>query len=138
MGLKRVKNKLCKNIHSLRKKVEALIEGQIVSPAVKKKLLFSEVIEKQLTENYRVLTKPAQKRIFWKSISGYVIKKYKQKSYLKKTTSVVTYENNKSRTRLINQEFIGQQVINFLEKDEYSRLCPRKNDYVTRIYTENL
>ncbi|CAH0550600.1 unnamed protein product [Brassicogethes aeneus] len=136
MRLKRVKNKLCKNIHSPTKKVEALIEGQIVSPAVKKKLLFSEVIEKQLTENYRVLTKPAQKRIFWKCISGNVIKKYKQKSYLKKTTSVFTSEKNKSRTRLIKQEFIWQQIINFLEKDECSRLCPGKNDYVTKKHVK--
>lgn len=66
------------------KNLEELIKGQKISPGIKKKLLFGEVLTKQIRENFK------DKNVYRKvvtSVSGKVVKKYLLMTELSKTLS---------------------------------------------------
>ncbi|XP_063237276.1 uncharacterized protein LOC134539299 [Bacillus rossius redtenbacheri] len=113
-----------------RKSVARLLKGQRVTPEVKEKLLFHEVITKQVRENAAKHRKP---QTIIASICGKIIKKYRYLGYMGNI-----FERRiciRGRKRTCAKEAMrkaSECVRDFLEKDESSRLCPGKKDTVTR------
>lgn len=63
---------------SPRKKVASIVNGmKAVTPEIKKKLLFAEVISKQIKENYKAEKTNIGKRNLAQFVTGKVVKKYK-------------------------------------------------------------
>lgn len=69
---------------SLKSKVDKLLKGQKVSPEVRKKLLFHEVMVQQLKSSYQDSKSSKFKQILGRAISGKIVKKYRQLSAIKK------------------------------------------------------
>lgn len=73
---------------SPRKKVASIVNGmKAVTPEIKKKLLFAEVISKQIKENYKAEKTNIGKRNLAQFFTGKVVKKYKFAEYLVSLTS---------------------------------------------------
>ncbi|CAF4951139.1 unnamed protein product [Pieris macdunnoughi] len=106
---------------------------------VKKKLLFSEVIQNQLKENINLTTNDNEKKIFKKVLSGKVVKKYKvlnqinmkpirQSSTANKSLLDMTRKTRNDKTN----SKLEKKVAEFFEEDCNSRLCPGKKDSITK------
>lgn len=128
-----------KTVPSPIKKVDALIKDITVPPEVRKQLIFSEVLTKQLQEKADVLPKNSKEReAFHKCISGSTLRKYKMLHMAKKIlptrpkkinyTSILK-SDTKVRKIVLKQE-VQQKVIDFFEQDDVSRMCPSKRDSV--------
>lgn len=120
-----------------RKKVAKIIKGlqTKVTPEVRKKLLFAEVISKQITENYKSQKCSKDKRKVTESVSGIIVKKYKFVEYLASLTSTGSLRNKRyyRRVYLKNQMMQAKkQVVKFLSKDESSRLTAGKKETITK------
>lgn len=107
--------------------------------AVKKKLLFSEVMQSQLTKNMELTKNDNEKKIFRKVLSGKIVNKYRVLDQIKikplirsptiqKSLLDIT---RKTRTDKINLK-LEKLVIEFFEDDCNSRLCPGKKDSITK------
>lgn len=116
-----------------KKKVEKLINTQSVSPQIKKQLLFGQVLIKQLKENFKDRKKY---RKVITGVAGKIIKKYKMTSALGSILSskALRHANKAESSKLMKRkyELAKKHVVDFLEKDDNSRLCPGKRDTVTR------
>lgn len=100
--------------------------------AVKKQLLFGEVIREQLSESYKTL-KTKEKQVFKKIVNGSIIKKYKLETMCAKTFKYRSRSFvKKPRTYLQYMTYIKQKMVAFLEDDMNSRQCPGKKEYVTK------
>ena len=110
--------------------------------AVKKELLFGQVLVSQLTENMSEMKTEHEKSTFAKAVSGKVMKKYK---FMSKLSNVVSthmqrkYSTTKSfstgrskKQKEMVHAFIKENVQNFLEKDENSANAPGAKDCVVR------
>lgn len=106
---------------------------------VKKKLLFSEVIQNQLKENINLTTNDNEKKIFKKVISGKIVKKYKvlnqinikpirQSSTANKSLLDMTRKTRNDKTNSKLEKIVAE----FFEEDCNSRLCPGKKDSITK------
>lgn len=74
----RQKNKTQKNVElTPNTKVETMLQGITVPPQVKKRLLFGEVLNQELTSNFQILKDHRSKQIFTKVISGRLLRKYR-------------------------------------------------------------
>lgn len=132
-----------KRIHRIKKKsankespqrnVNKLLRGQNVTPTVKKKLLFSDVMCTQIKENFKKQKTAVEKRHFVASISGHVTKKYHYTSCLGKLSSSRLFRRRKVKENQKQeiQASIKKAVVNFLNKDENSRLCAAKKETIT-------
>ncbi|CAF4937685.1 unnamed protein product [Pieris macdunnoughi] len=103
---------------------------------VKKKLLFSEVIQNQLKENINLTTNDNEKKIFKKVLSGKVVKKYKvlnqinmkpirQSSTANKSLLDMTRKTRNDKTN----SKLEKKVAEFFEEDCNSRLCPEVQSF---------
>lgn len=126
-----------------RTKVAMLIGNDKVSPAVRRKLLFGEVLTEQLRDNFRSVRKQQlQKQMYYRILRGNIIKKY---HLLKESSSmsILKYRGftsnymkqackaNQPRGKFITEE-MKNDVIKFLESDDNSRMCPGKKECITR------
>lgn len=121
------------------KNVEKLVKNEKVSPQVKKHLFFGQVLIKQLKENLQ--DKQKYRKVIT-GVAGKIIKKYKMTS-TKMTSTLrsllsskgLRSESNRvgaSKNARVKFETTKRHIIEFLEKDENSRLCPGKKDTITR------
>lgn len=112
------------------KNVKNLVKNQNVSPQIRKKLLFNEVMIKQMKENFKDRKKY---RAVVTGIAGKIIKKYRMMSTLSKELSYnLKYDKRvKNVERKVKLRMTKKYVTSFLEKDECSRSCPGKKDTVT-------
>ncbi|XP_072946039.1 uncharacterized protein [Epargyreus clarus] len=117
-------------------KVEQVLNSPNARQTVKKKLLFAEVINQQLKDNYSSLLNNKEKRIFKRIISGKLVRKYgilqneKNMKPLRKFGQVRLLENK--RKVKASYEIMKTKIINFLQDDSNTRLCAGKRDYVTK------
>lgn len=119
--------------NSPQRTVENLIRGQNVTQAVKDNLLLGEVIKTQLKTNFQLLKDRKQKRQFCESISGKVVKKYKSLHHIRNLTSEKCMRlKNKRKDHFQKWKKIKNEITLFFEKDENSRLCPGKRDFISR------
>lgn len=106
---------------------------------VKKKLLFSEVIQNQLKENMNLTMNDNEKKIFKKVLSGKIVKKYKvlnqinmkpirQSSTANKSLLDITRKTRNDKTKSKLEKIVAE----FLEEDCNSKLCPGKKDCITK------
>ncbi|CAH0558867.1 unnamed protein product [Brassicogethes aeneus] len=118
------------------KKVDQVMNSPSARPTIKKKLLFAEVLDQQLKENFSAFPNEKEKRIFKRVISGKLVKKYgifqneKNMKPLRKFGKVGLMETK--RKVKASYEITKRKIINFLEDDSNSRLCAGKRDYVTK------
>lgn len=121
------------------RKVDALIKDIHVPPEVRKQLLYSEVLTKQLEEKADSFPKNSkEKEVFHKCISGSTLRKYKMLHMARKILPARPRERNynsilksdvKVREIVLRQK-VRQKVIDFFEQDDVSRMCPSKRDSV--------
>lgn len=80
--------------------VKKLLRGRNIGKDIRRKLLFSEVISKELSENYKKLkTSEKEKQIFTKAISGKIIKKYRLAKEVKMFLSRSIVKSNSKRCK---------------------------------------
>lgn len=115
------------------KNVRRLVQTKKLTPEIKKKLLFCEVISKQMRENFN--DKDKYRKVIT-GVAGKIVKKYKMKTVLSNILSqkMVTRQYKTSANSLGQRsqiELWRRDVTEFLERDEYSRLLPGKKDTIT-------
>lgn len=103
--------------------------------AVKKRLMFCEVLEKQLVKNKQNIVSHKEKSMHSKIISGKVLKKYKSRKILYHIVN--RYQQNKnSKTlqehRVCKENTIKHLIEQFLQKDQISGICPGKRDIIMK------
>lgn len=103
---------------------------------LKQQLLFSEVMQEQLKQNYNNIDSEKEKIMFRRVISGKLTTKYKVLNPINIKPSGPGKEgifdmSRKTRCDKIDEE-VGGNVIKFLEEDCNSRLCPGKREYISR------
>ncbi|CAH0553686.1 unnamed protein product [Brassicogethes aeneus] len=150
--LKKVKNELSKTQRRLNKyktkyfrlkqdvkkdspntKVNKLIKGVSVPLEVKKKLLFNEVLISQISENYKEVKDKSNRQKFREVLLGKDVRKYRCLGQLNFMTYKVKRSRNADKAKGIKKiKLIKGDITSFIEKDEYSRLCPGKKDTITR------
>lgn len=121
-----------------RSKVKAMLGTEKVSPHIRKKLLFGEVLTAQLANSYENMgTDRRKKKSFSSLIAGNIVKKYRMTCHSsvfsmreRRYVKAVTKDSHKKVT--VITEYIKQQVADFFENDENSRMCPGKKDCVTK------
>ena len=119
-------------------KVNALIKDIHVPPEVRKSLLFSEVLTTQLQEKADTLQKNSKEReVFQKCVSGTTLRKYKllhmAKKFLPKEKNNKSIMTSDAKVReIVLKPEVRQKVINFFERDDISRMCPAKRDFVKK------
>ena len=113
-----------------------------VPPDLRKRLVFSEVLQKQLRHNARSANGDKQKQLIAKVVSGQVIAKYrgintinricswKRFNSCRGKTDITRYER-KQRKTVIN-DCLKNKVRQFFELDSNSRMCPGRKDCVTK------
>ncbi|KAI8442439.1 hypothetical protein MSG28_005952 [Choristoneura fumiferana] len=111
-------------------KVSALLKNVQVSDLVKKKLLLSEVITKQLKNKYKNLKKHIEKKKYLQMLQPDLLKKHKLLHLAKPFFKHDRYK--KSGLKKLNAQHmkVKKDVVDFLEKDENSRMCPGKKDFI--------
>lgn len=140
----RLLEKISKKEHEItpRKKVKEIIKGVKVTTEIKKRLLFGEVLQHQLTHNFKKLRNEKSKQVFTKAVAGKILKKYRQIKQANKFLSYKIFLSNtrkRNTTELIYEkgkklyiEDLKKNVTEFLEQDVNSRLCPGKKDVIVR------
>ena len=123
-------------------KVMQFLGEEKVSPKIVKKLLFSEIREKVLVTNRDALQGNAPaKQFFDKCVSGELMKKYRVESQAKKYLPAkqgrkyqnkITVKYDRQRRNAKKIELNEAKIRKFFLKDDNSRMCPGKRDYVRR------
>ncbi|KAL4705448.1 hypothetical protein ACJJTC_012835 [Scirpophaga incertulas] len=126
-----------KAVNSPNKSVDALIKDIPVPPEVRKRLLYSEVLNTQLQEKANTFPKNSKEReVFHKCISGDTLRKYKLLHMAKrilptrskgKNDKSILKSDVKLREIVLKPE-VRQKVTKFFERDDVSRMCPAKRD----------
>ncbi|CAH0552457.1 unnamed protein product [Brassicogethes aeneus] len=117
-------------------KVDALIKNVDVTPEVRKKLLFNEVLTTQLKEKASTLKKNSKEReVFQKCVSGNMLREYKlhhmAKIFLpKERTSTSILKSDTKIREVVLKPGVRQKVIDFFQRDDVSRMCPAKRDFI--------
>jgi len=126
---------------SPRTKVRNILRRRKIPCDLRKRLEFSEVLQKQLRENAKAAKGDAQKQLVAKAICGKVIAKYRAIKTIKrfcswkrfnssrKKTLFGKYERNK-RSDVISDS-LKNKVQQFFEFDSNSRMCPGRKDCIT-------
>lgn len=126
-----------KAVNSPNKSVDALIKDIPVPPEVRKRLLYSKVLNTQLQEKANTFPKNSKEReVFHKCISGDTLRKYKLLHMAKrilptrskgKNDKSILKSDVKLREIVLKPE-VRQKVTEFFERDDVSRMCPAKRD----------
>lgn len=128
-----------KTVPSPIRKVDAVIKDVQVSHEVRKRLIYSEVLTRQLQEKADALPKNSKEReVFHKRISGNTLRKYKMLHMAKRILPArqkkrheksILKSDVKIREVVLNQ-YVLQKVVDFFEQDDVSRMCPSQRDSV--------
>ncbi|CAH0554935.1 unnamed protein product [Brassicogethes aeneus] len=121
-------------------KVDALLKNVNVPESVKKKLLFGEALTRDLETSYKDLGKKHEKKKkYYEMLKLKSLQKYKLLHASKPFFKHDTYKRQKPRKISDKMMKVKDDVIKFLEKDENSRMCPGKKDYLKskNDYSEN-
>lgn len=114
-----------------------------VPPQVRKHLLFGEVLSTQLKTNATSLPKNSKEReVFQKCVSGTDIRKYKllhmAKTFMPKEKNNKTILKSDKKVReLVLKPDVRQTIKDFFQKDDVSRMCPGKRDFVKKMVLRN-
>ena len=122
-------------------RVNKMLEKEKVSPEIRKRLLFCEVIASQLTRNYTSLGGGHKiKRAYYLTLRNNMLKKYRLMNYASRAGILKRKCRNnckdlssitvRPRGHYINDK-IKEDVIKFFERDDISRSTAGKNDCVT-------
>lgn len=109
-----------------------------VPPQVRKHLLFGEVLSTQLKTNATSLPKISKEReVFQKCVSGTDIRKYKllhmAKTFMPKEKNNKTiFKSDQKVRQLVLKPGVRQTIKEFFQKDDVSRMCPGKRDFVKK------
>jgi hypothetical protein len=124
---------------SPRTKVRKTLNGRRVDSDIRKKLLFGEVLNAQLAENYEQRKGFKSRQLFAHAVSGKIIRKYRcfgqTKDFLKSKTVKGLHTSlpfKYSRKPNVRMEKVSKDIESFLSRDKFSRLCPGKKDTLTR------
>lgn len=119
-----------------RKLVKQMLQNQKVSPAIKKRLLFCSVVEKQITESFNQETSANKKRDFANKMAGAIVKKYRFLESIKTLTSKRIRNPMKSKQITTGAQEkrikLQQAVKDFFLLDENSRSTAGKKETITR------
>lgn len=103
---------------------------------VRKKIMFGEVIERQLKESYKVSDRIKTRIIIKQIMSGNIIKKYKMKRFAAKAIRFRNVSSNKNipdcRKKVVKFSEIRNKIINFLNEDINSIIFPGKRDFIKK------
>ncbi|CAF4845706.1 unnamed protein product [Pieris macdunnoughi] len=112
-------------------KVNVLLRNVNVPKSVKKKLLFGEALTKDLQTSYEDLGKKHEKKKkYYEMLKLKSLQKYKLLHVSKPFFKHDTFKKQKPRKISGKMLKVKDDVIKFLEKDENSRMCPGKRDYL--------
>lgn len=112
-------------------KVSLLLKNVQVPDIVKKKLIFGEVLSRDLKTSYDDLGKKhEEKKKYYKLLKLKSLQKYKLLHLSKPFFKHDTLKKHKPRKISTKMLKVKDDVINFLEKDENTRMCPGKKDYL--------
>lgn len=112
-------------------KVDALLKNVNVPESVKKKLLFGEALTRDLETSYKDLGKKHEKKKkYYEMLKLKSLQKYKLLHASKPFFKHDTFKRQKPRKISDKMMKVKDDVIKFLEKDENSRMCPGKKDYL--------
>ena len=119
------------------KKVRKLLEGQNISPKVRRYIEFGSVLSSQIKKNFQQMNERNKRKMLVRMISGKIIKKYKFLRWIGSLTSHRLIKCNDNLTsirinRLKQQEKLRMDITRFLERNENSRMYPGKKDTITR------
>lgn len=121
-------------------KVDILLKKRTVPHDVRRQLLFAEALKSQIEENVNQMQGSSKEQQCYKKVlSGKVLKKYRLQGQIK---NLITYKQNrkwqttkkillyerKSRKNILSDE-VSEQVTNFFERDDVSRMCPGKKEF---------
>lgn len=101
---------------------------------IRTNLILGEALKKQLAKNYRNLRKQKDKLFLTQCIGGKILKKYKLLSRCRKFCNnrklpkIDLNFNRKTRKDIKLQN----DIKNFLEEDEHSRMCPGKKEVIKK------
>ena len=124
------------------KKVEKLLERENVSPVIPERFIFGEILHSQLKENFEALgNNYKSKRRFYNAVSGKILKKYKRfyynksflgsKRFFQPYKTISRINDNQLRYGKITKKIIND-IHEFFERDDVSRMCPGKKDCISR------
>lgn len=135
---KKIEKQKNKTEDSPKSKVNEMLGKNSVSEEVKRELIFNEALHQQIKINYKNLGQDKKKkRICTTFLTGKVIRKYR---FLNKSRfgfgSYKLFKENRSKNneskRAILRKKMKEEVVNFLEKDCNTTLCPGKKDCITK------
>lgn len=134
----KTKKQLPKTTDTPRTKVNKLLGGKKVCPEVRKKLLFGEVITKQLEETTNT-SSLKEKHALHKIMTGRIMKKYKLLRYSSSFLSLRLARKYRMSTGK-EQKFVKKKniasnnrlydCILFFLRDDVTSVCPDKNGYI--------
>lgn len=139
----RLMNKNKENTMSPDRSIKKLLKNENVSPVIRKRLIFGEALHSQLKANFVTLGKGYKlRRKFYAAVSGNILRKYKRflcdKSFLKCKSIYHRYKipssqlhGNQLHYCKITKETVND-VQEFFERDDVSRMCPGKKDCISR------
>ncbi|KAG8299848.1 hypothetical protein J6590_091100 [Homalodisca vitripennis] len=107
-----------------RTKVKQLLKGQAISAVVRKKLVFGELLEQEVSKTYRNTANTREKHLIRNMFNPDNLRKYKVKESVERLVGINKAKYNKNYKTL--HQKIATDVKYFLERDEFSRLCPGK------------
>lgn len=124
---------------SPRSKVNRIARGKKISPDVKKKLLFGEVLSRQLGETVNKLKSKKVKQVAHRLLNGSIIKRYKMLKNCKNILSLhclTKYRQDKPLSSLDVQRSENkrkttnvQKIRDFFLREDVSSECPDKKAY---------
>lgn len=105
--------------------------------AVKKRLMFCEVLEKQLKDNKNKAVSQKEKTIYSRIIAGKIVRKYRCSRRLSTLVSMYQQRTNQHSATLqcnrAKKQFIASNIIKqFFERSDNSALAPGKKDVITK------
>ncbi|VEN35312.1 unnamed protein product [Callosobruchus maculatus] len=115
------------------KKVDLLLKDQLNnSHEIKRRILWSEVLTKQVKENLVHEKSMEGKRRVLQAISGKVVKKYKFHNVLNSISRRLHGSKKHFSKKKNDNRELKQIIIKFFERDDCSRLMPGKKDTITK------
>ncbi|VEN49386.1 unnamed protein product [Callosobruchus maculatus] len=115
------------------KKVDLLLKDQLNnSHEIKRRILWSEVLTKQVKENLVHEKSMEGKRRALQAISGKVVKKYKFHNVLNSISRRLHGSKKHFSKKKNDNKELKQIIIKFFERDDCSRLMPGKKDTITK------
>lgn len=118
-------------ISSAEAKVDSLLQNTKVPKIVKKKLIFSELLINELTQSYKRLKTHKAKQDYYKHFNLDLLKKKRLSHLSKPFFKSQKYKRSPFCRKLSSKILtVKRDIMDFLEKDENSRMCPGKRDFI--------